>query len=205
MKLPRFRGHGKICVQGAQWASHLSFRRQTVELVRVDRSPEELTREFEPTAQSIRNWFAQSQRNAGCGDGGLMPHCSPRSTRHLRPRAAPMRASCIRSRSASAAGTWQCVPRWVRSATPTTTPWARASSQPSNASCSIAAGSRRRPKPEARYSPSTGRPDVPAIAYLGVAPSQSVDSLRIACEVSALPPRLQTRCRLAHICLRPAI
>ena len=32
---------------------------------------------------------------------------------------------------------------------------ARASSQPSNASCSIAAGSRRRPKPEARYSPSS--------------------------------------------------
>jgi transposase len=47
------------------------FRRQMVELVRVGRSPEELAREFEPTAQSIRNWFAQSQRNAGCGDGGL--------------------------------------------------------------------------------------------------------------------------------------
>ena len=42
-----------------------------VELARAGRSPEELTREFEPTAQSIRNWFAQSQRNGGCGDGGL--------------------------------------------------------------------------------------------------------------------------------------
>ena len=32
------------------------FRRQMVELVRAGRSPEELAREFEPTAQSIRNW-----------------------------------------------------------------------------------------------------------------------------------------------------
>jgi len=30
------------------------FRRQMVELVRAGRSPEELAREFEPTAQSIR-------------------------------------------------------------------------------------------------------------------------------------------------------
>jgi transposase len=47
------------------------FRRQIVELVRAGRSPEELAREFEPTAQSIRNWLAQSERNAGRGDGGL--------------------------------------------------------------------------------------------------------------------------------------
>ena len=45
------------------------FRRQMVELVRAGRSPEELAREFEP--QSIRNWLAQSERNAGRGDGGL--------------------------------------------------------------------------------------------------------------------------------------
>jgi transposase len=36
------------------------FRRQTVELVRAGRTPKELAREFEPTAQSIRNWVAQS-------------------------------------------------------------------------------------------------------------------------------------------------
>jgi len=30
------------------------FRRQMVELVRAGRTPEELSREFEPTAQSIR-------------------------------------------------------------------------------------------------------------------------------------------------------
>src|SRR5215831_1357386 len=47
------------------------FRRQMVDLVRAGRSPEELAREFEPTAQSIRNWLARSERNAGRGDGGL--------------------------------------------------------------------------------------------------------------------------------------
>jgi transposase len=47
------------------------FRRQMVELVRAGRSPEELAGEFEPTAQSIRNWVAQSARDAGHGDGGL--------------------------------------------------------------------------------------------------------------------------------------
>jgi hypothetical protein len=31
-----------------------------VELVHAGRSPEELAREFEPTAQSIRNWVASA-------------------------------------------------------------------------------------------------------------------------------------------------
>jgi transposase len=47
------------------------FRRQMVELVHGGRSPGELAREFEPTAQSIRNWVAQSARDAGRGDGGV--------------------------------------------------------------------------------------------------------------------------------------
>ena len=47
------------------------FRRQLVELVQAGRTPDELAREFEPTAQSIRNWVAQSERNAGRRDGGL--------------------------------------------------------------------------------------------------------------------------------------
>src|SRR5215467_8851203 len=47
------------------------FRRQILELARAGRSPEELAREFEPTAQSIRNWVAQSARDDGRGDGGL--------------------------------------------------------------------------------------------------------------------------------------
>src|SRR5271166_3088117 len=47
------------------------FRRRMVDLVRAGRSPEQLARECEPTAQSIRNWLAQSEHNAGRGDGGL--------------------------------------------------------------------------------------------------------------------------------------
>ena len=36
------------------------FRQQMVELVKSGRTPEELSREFEPSAQSIRNWVLQS-------------------------------------------------------------------------------------------------------------------------------------------------
>ena len=34
------------------------FRRQMIELVRTGRTPEELAKEFEPSAQAIRNWRA---------------------------------------------------------------------------------------------------------------------------------------------------
>ncbi len=39
------------------------FRQQMVELVRAGRTPEELSREFEPSAQAIRNWVQQSGGN----------------------------------------------------------------------------------------------------------------------------------------------
>ena len=41
------------------------FRRQMVELVRAGRSPEDLSREFEPTAQSISSWVAQADKQEG--------------------------------------------------------------------------------------------------------------------------------------------
>jgi transposase len=47
------------------------FRRQMVALVHAGRTPEELAREFEPTAQSIRNWVSQSAPNASRGNGNL--------------------------------------------------------------------------------------------------------------------------------------
>lgn len=48
------------------------FRRQMVELVRSGRTPEELSREFEPTAQSILNWARQAERDdAGRKAGGV--------------------------------------------------------------------------------------------------------------------------------------
>lgn len=47
------------------------FRQQMVELVRAGRTPEELSREFEPTAQSISNWVAQADRDGGKRKDGL--------------------------------------------------------------------------------------------------------------------------------------
>ena len=47
------------------------FRRQMVELVRAGRTPESLAREFEPTAESIRNWVRQAGRDEGRRDDGL--------------------------------------------------------------------------------------------------------------------------------------
>ena len=47
------------------------FRRQKVELVRAGRTAEELAREFEPTAQTIRNWVAQADRDEGRRADGL--------------------------------------------------------------------------------------------------------------------------------------
>ena len=43
------------------------FRRQIVELVRAGRDPNDLAREFEPSAQAIRNWVAEADRQEGRG------------------------------------------------------------------------------------------------------------------------------------------
>jgi transposase len=47
------------------------FRRQMVELVRAGCGPEELAREFEPSAQAIRNWVKQAERDTGRRGDGL--------------------------------------------------------------------------------------------------------------------------------------
>ena len=47
------------------------FRQRLVELVRAGREPEELAQKFEPTAQSIRNWVAQADRDDGRRQDGL--------------------------------------------------------------------------------------------------------------------------------------
>ena len=45
--------------------------RELVALVRAGRTPEDLAREFEPTAQSISNWVAQADRDVGRRSDGL--------------------------------------------------------------------------------------------------------------------------------------
>ena len=47
------------------------FRRRMVELVRSGRTPEELSRQFEPSAQSIWNWVRQAERDEGRRSDGL--------------------------------------------------------------------------------------------------------------------------------------
>jgi transposase len=42
-----------------------------VELVGAGRTPEELSREFEPTAQTIHNWVKQTDIDAGIRSDGL--------------------------------------------------------------------------------------------------------------------------------------
>lgn len=47
------------------------FRRRMVELVRAGRSPEELAKEFEPSANTIRKWATQADVDEGLQAEGL--------------------------------------------------------------------------------------------------------------------------------------
>ena len=47
------------------------FRQRIIELARSGRRPQELAREFEPTAKSIREWVAQADRDEGRREDGL--------------------------------------------------------------------------------------------------------------------------------------
>lgn len=48
------------------------FRQRIIELVCKGRTPEALAEQFEPSAQTIRNWLAQTDRDAGQRPDGLM-------------------------------------------------------------------------------------------------------------------------------------
>ena len=47
------------------------FKRRMVELVRAGRSSEELAKEFEPSANTIRNWATQADIDEGLRADGL--------------------------------------------------------------------------------------------------------------------------------------
>ena len=47
------------------------YRRRMVEMVRSGMSPEALARKFEPTAQAVRNWVTQADRDEGKHQDGL--------------------------------------------------------------------------------------------------------------------------------------
>ena len=47
------------------------LRRQLIDLVRAGRSPEDLAQEYEPTANTIRNWVHQDDLDSGRRSDGL--------------------------------------------------------------------------------------------------------------------------------------
>jgi len=47
------------------------LKQRLIELVRAGRSPEELATKFEPSAQGIRNWVRQADRDEGRREDGL--------------------------------------------------------------------------------------------------------------------------------------
>jgi transposase len=62
LKLPRFRGHPIFEFSESLCAG---VPPAEIELVRAGRGPEELAKEFEPSAQAIRNWVAHAGRDEG--------------------------------------------------------------------------------------------------------------------------------------------
>lgn len=77
MNLTRFSGHLMLTqsevfnMTKKQPVYTPEFRRQMVELHRVGRGFEELSKEFGVTSWTIRQWVKQADRDAGRGDGGL--------------------------------------------------------------------------------------------------------------------------------------
>ncbi len=63
------------------------FRARLIELVRAGQTPEELSRKFEPTAQTIRNWVRQADLDSGQRTDGLTneerPECRGRQQAHI--------------------------------------------------------------------------------------------------------------------------
>src|SRR5262245_45275762 len=58
------------------------FRQRLIELVRKGRTPEELARQFEPSAQAIRGWVKQGALDGGERSDGLTT--AERDERRLR-------------------------------------------------------------------------------------------------------------------------
>jgi transposase len=75
LKLTRENGHPfvqEVPIMGKHRTPYpAEFRAHMVELVKGGRRPEELEKEFEPTAQTIYNWVVQADRDTGVRHDGL--------------------------------------------------------------------------------------------------------------------------------------
>lgn len=83
------------------------FRQQMVDLVRAGRTPEELSREFEPTAQSIWNWVRQAERDQGVHPDGLTTD-EKEELRRLRREVKVLREEKEILKKAASGSTGQC-------------------------------------------------------------------------------------------------
>ena len=109
------------------------FRQRVIELVRKGRTPEELGRQFEPSAQAIRNWVRQADRDDGRRQD-MLTTVEQEELRRLRRENRALREEPASGR------------RWGVWATPTTIASSRrASSRRSSASCLIGTASELRP------------------------------------------------------------
>jgi transposase len=75
VELTRFRGHvlsgeRKESTMARARTYSQAFRDQMVELVRSGRTPEALSREFEPAAETIRGWVRAADEAGGSAEGG---------------------------------------------------------------------------------------------------------------------------------------
>ena len=98
------------------------YRRRLIELTRGGRTPEELSREFEPSAQAIRNWVAAADREEGRVDGW-----TEKERRELRKAKREIRRLREEREILKKAAAWF--------ARETVTRWRSRSSPPWNASC----------------------------------------------------------------------
>lgn len=71
MELPHFRGHQYSLREGVHEGKDKSTVRAGVSPANGRVGPEELAKEFEPTAQSIRNWVEQMDLDEGCRQDGV--------------------------------------------------------------------------------------------------------------------------------------
>jgi transposase len=62
------------------------FRAEMVRLVRSGRTPEELAKQFEPTAQAIRNWVKAADAEAAAGRGEGLSNEDREELKQLRRR-----------------------------------------------------------------------------------------------------------------------
>ena len=89
------------------------FRRQIVELARAGRDPTDLAREFEPSAQAIRNWIAQADREEGrptAMPAAAIAADAALSAAEREPSRAPPRLPWSRMASASEAARFESTP-----------------------------------------------------------------------------------------------